>query len=72
MLLLPPSTDIVPQNANEKAAAALSDLDLVGSIERKEDKLLEEMVHRLRLLEFTKDSHALGVVMYPKEELMKA
>jgi hypothetical protein len=40
MPLSPPSTDTMPQNANEKAAA-LSDLDLGGSIEREEKNFLK-------------------------------
>jgi hypothetical protein len=71
MPLSPPSTDTMPRNANGKAAAS-SDLDLGGSIEREEQNLLEELVHLQPLLEFTKDSHALGVVVCSDEELMKA
>jgi hypothetical protein len=70
MPLSPPCTDAMPRNANEIVAAS-SDLDLVGSIEREESNLLEELVHLQPLLEFTKGSHALGVVVCSDKESMK-
>jgi hypothetical protein len=71
MPLSPPSTDTMPRSASEKAAVS-SDLDLGGGIEREEQNLLDELVHIQPLLEFTKDNHALGIVVCSDEELMKA
>lgn len=72
MPLSPPAVDTVARNTSQDKGPSASDLDLVGSIEREEQILLDELVHLQPLLEFAKDSHALGVAVCSDEDLMKA
>jgi len=72
MPLSAPSTDTAARNTSQDKGPSASDMDLDGSIEREEQTLLDELVHLQPLLEFTKDSHALGVGICSDEDLMKA
>jgi hypothetical protein len=72
MPLSPPAADTSARNTSQDKGPSAAELDLAGSIEREEQALLDELVHLQPLLEFTKDSHALGVSVCSDEDLMKA
>jgi hypothetical protein len=70
--LNPSLNEAKSRNGGGDHKSGADDLDLMGSVDKEEQILIQELTHLASILDFTKDDRSNSVVCCSDEELMKA